>query len=99
MRGLAIDSMKISPDEYQHLRQEHDQDWIVYELQKRSLEMGITAYNLADLRESLLKDQILATRSHHEWQPSEVWRVFYLENVRSLLVNVPGPQNEIAQKG
>lgn len=72
MRRLAIDSMRIAADEYQHLREEHDQDWIVDELQKRSLEMGIATYNLTALRESLMKDQILATRSHHEWQPSEV---------------------------
>ena len=85
MRRLAIESMKIAADEYQHLREEHDLDWIVDELQRRSLEMGITAYNLTALRESLMKDQILAARSHHEWQPSEVWDVFYPENLTALL--------------
>ena len=63
-------------DEYRHLREEHNQDGAIDELQRRSLEKGLTTHNLRALRESLLKDQTIASRTHHEWQPPEVRYVF-----------------------
>ena len=62
-------------DEYRHLREEHNQEWAINELQRRSLEKGLAAYKLNVLKESLLRDQSVATRTHHEWQPAEVWNM------------------------
>ena len=76
MRKLAIDSLKIPDDEYQRLREEHNQDWVIDELQRRFLEKGISATNLRTLRESLKRNQTVATRTHFEWQPSKVWHIF-----------------------
>ena len=59
-------------DEYRHLRGKHNQDGAIDELQRRSLEKGLTTHNLRALRESLLRDQTIASRTHHEWQPPEV---------------------------
>jgi len=72
LKKLAVDSLKMTDDEYRHLREEHNQDWVINELQRRSLEKGLAAYNLGVLRESLLRDQSVATRTHLEWQPAEV---------------------------
>lgn len=63
-------------DEYRHLREEHTHDGAIDELQRRSLEKGLATHNLRTLRESLLKDQTIASRTHHEWQPPEVKNVF-----------------------
>ena len=62
----------MSADEYKQLREEHNQDWVIDELERRSLEKGLAAYNLRALRESLMKDQSAASRTHQEWQPPEV---------------------------
>ena len=59
-------------DEYKQIRDTHSQDWIIDELQKRSLTKGLTTYNLRTLREALLRNQTLANRTHQEWQPAEV---------------------------
>ena len=77
MKKLALDSLKMTANEYQQLREEHNQDEAIEELQRRSLEKGLTAYNLKALRESLLNDQTIASRTHHKWQPPEVWDMFY----------------------
>jgi len=60
-------------DEYKQLREAHTQDWLIEELQKRSLEKGIATYNLRALREALLRNQSIANRTHQEWQPPQVW--------------------------
>ncbi|KAJ7385705.1 hypothetical protein OS493_013734 [Desmophyllum pertusum] len=72
LKKLALDSLKMTADEYRQLREEHNQDWVIDELQRRSLEKGLAAYNLRSLRESLLKDQTIASRTHQGWQPPEV---------------------------
>jgi len=59
-------------DEYKQLKEAHTQDWIIEELQKRSLEKGIATYNLRALREALLRNQSIANRTHQEWQPPQV---------------------------
>ena len=73
LKKLAINSLKMTADEYQHLREEHPQDWVMNELQRKSAEKGLASYNLWALKESLLRDQCIATRTHHEWQPTEVF--------------------------
>ena len=70
---LAVDSLKINADEYKQLRESHPQDWIIEELQKRSLEKGIASYSLTALREALLRNQSISDRTHQEWQPPQVW--------------------------
>ena len=62
----------MTSDEYQNMREENTKEWIVDELEKRGLERGLAIYDLRTLRESLLKDQIIASRTHLEWQPAEV---------------------------
>ena len=62
----------MTSDEYQQLTRGHNQDWIIDELQKRSLERGLVSYNLRTLLESLQKDQIFASKTHNEWGPPEV---------------------------
>ena len=69
---MAVDSLEIGADEYRQLREQHDQEWIINELQRKSLEKGLPGYNLNALRESLLRDQSVAGRTHLEWQPPEV---------------------------
>lgn len=69
---LAVDSLKMDADEYKQLREEHTQDWVMEELQKRSFEKGIAAYSLRALREALLRNQSIANRTHQEWQPPQV---------------------------
>ena len=80
MKKTATDSLKMADNEYRQLREEHDQDWVIEEIQQRSLEKGLAAYNLKALRESLLRDQTIASRTHHEWQPPEVWDIYVLFN-------------------
>ena len=70
---LAVDSLKIDADEYKQLRETHTQEWIIEELQKRSLEKGIATYSLTALREALLTNQSISNRTHQEWQPPRVW--------------------------
>jgi len=72
LRKLAVDSLKMTADEYQRLREEHSQEWVIDELQRGSLERGLAAYNLRALRDSLLRDHSVANRTHNEWQPPEV---------------------------
>ena len=69
---MAVDSLKIGAEEYQQLREQHDQGWVINELQRKSLEKGLPGYNLNDLRESILRDQSVTSRTHLEWQPPEV---------------------------
>ena len=59
-------------EEYEHLRENCNQEWIIDELQKRSLEKGLTFYNLRALKDSLLRDQEIASRTHQAWQPPKV---------------------------
>ena len=72
LEKLAVDSIKMEADEYKNLREEHTQDWIIDELQERSFEKGLAAYNLRALRDALLRNQSIANRTFHEWQPPEV---------------------------
>ncbi|KAL9968891.1 hypothetical protein ACROYT_G021035 [Oculina patagonica] len=72
LRKLAIDSINMDADEYKHLREQNTQDWIIDELQRRSLEKGLVSYDLRALREALLKNQSVSSRTHHEWQPPKV---------------------------
>ena len=72
LRKLAVESLKIPTDEYETLNEERDQEWIIDELQRRSLEQNVSAYDLRALRESLLRDHDLVTRTHNQWQPPEV---------------------------
>lgn len=72
MEKLAVDSLKMSVDEYRQMRETHSQDWTVDELQKRSLTKGLTTYDLRTLRDALLRNQTIANRTHQEWQPAEV---------------------------
>lgn len=69
---LAIDSLKMEADEYRILREEHNQDGVIDELQRRSLEKGLTSYNLRALREALLENLSVSSRTFKEWQPAEV---------------------------
>ena len=62
----------MTSDEYHTMPEENTKEWIVDELEKRGLERALPIYNLRKLRESLLKDQIVAGRTHLEWQPAEV---------------------------
>ena len=66
----------MTSDEYHKMREENTEEWIVDELEKRGLENGLAIHNLRTLRESLRKDQIVASRTHLEWQPPEVWASF-----------------------
>ena len=72
MEKLAVDSLKMNVDEYREMKERHSQDWIIDELQKRSLTRGLTTYNLRTLKEALLRNQTFANRTHQEWQPAEV---------------------------
>ena len=62
----------MTSDEYHKMREENTKEWIIEELEKRAFEKGLANFNLRTLRESLLKDQIVASRTHVEWQPAEV---------------------------
>jgi len=66
----------MEPDEFKTLREMHTQDWIIDEIQRRSIEKGLANYNLRALREALLKNQIISFRTFKEWQPAEVWYMF-----------------------
>ena len=59
-------------DDYDKMREENTKEWIIEELEKRRLENGLAIFHLRTLRESLQKDQIIANRTHLEWQPAEV---------------------------
>ena len=61
-------------DEYKHLRQEHNQGWIIDELQRRSREKGLPGYSLRALREALIKNLTIANRTFQEWQPPQVYK-------------------------
>ena len=62
----------MTDDEYKHLREKYNQDQVIDELQKMSLEKGIATYNLRALREALLMNLKVSSRTHQEWQPPEV---------------------------
>ena len=62
----------MTSDEYHKMREENTKEWIIEELEKRAFEKGLANFNLRTLRESLLNDQIVASRTHIEWQPAEV---------------------------
>ena len=59
-------------DECKHLKEEHNQDWIIDELQRKSREKGLPDYSLRALREALLKNLSIANRTFKEWQPPQV---------------------------
>jgi len=69
---LAVDSLKMEADEYKRLREEHNLDWIIDELQRRNREKGLPDYSLRALREALLKNLNIANRTFQEWQPAQV---------------------------
>ena len=73
---LAVDSLKMEADDYNHLRKEHNLDWIIDELQRRSREKGLRDYSLRALREALLKNSSIANRTFEEWQPPQVRDMF-----------------------
>ena len=64
-------------EEFKTLRKMNTQDWVIDELQRRSFEKGLVNYNLRELREALLRNQIVSFRTFKEWQPAEVWDMFY----------------------
>lgn len=64
-------------DEFKNLREMHTQDWVIDELQRRSFEKGLTNYNLRALRNALLRNHSVSFRTFKEWQPAEVWDMFY----------------------
>lgn len=72
LKKVAVDSLKMTADEFQHLREEHNQNWVIDELQRESLGKRIVQYNLRALKESLTRDHNVASRTHLDWQPSEV---------------------------
>ncbi|XP_078372526.1 mycocerosic acid synthase-like isoform X4 [Oculina patagonica] len=72
LKRMAVDTLKMDANEYKHLMEEHTQDWIIDELQKRSFEKGLASYDLRALREALQKNQSIANRTHQEWQPPKV---------------------------
>ena len=59
-------------EEYEQMRDERGQEWVIDEIQKRCQEKGLTVSNIRSLKESLQNDQTVAARTHSEWQPSEV---------------------------
>lgn len=73
LKKLAVDSLKMTVDEYQILKEEHNQAWMIAELQRRCLEKGLHGSNLQALKESMLSNHKVAVRTHFEWQPPEVW--------------------------
>ena len=74
---LAVDSLKMKAEEFKTLREMHTQDWVIDELQRRSFEKGLTNYNLRALRKALLTNHSVSFRTFKEWQPAEVWDIFY----------------------
>jgi len=63
-------------DEYNHLRKEHNLDWMIDELQRRSRDKGLPDYSLRALREALLNNLSIAKRTFEEWQPPQVRDMF-----------------------
>ena len=95
MRKLAVNSLNITVEEYQLLREEKGEDWVIDEIERRSSEKAIATYNLRSLKDSLLTDQSVAARTHMEWQPSEVralfsspYRAFSLTYPAAILVQI-----------
>lgn len=82
LETLAINTLKITADKYRELREEHTQDWIIVEVQKKASEEGRAVYNLTSLRESLRRDDSIATKGFNEWQPPKVWNNLYLVNFK-----------------
>ena len=74
---LAVDSLKMKADEFKTLREMHTQDWVIDELQRLSFEKGLASYNLRALRDALLINHNVSFRTFKEWQPAEVWDIFY----------------------
>ena len=72
LKKLAVNSLKMTMEEYEHLREDCNQECTIDELQNRSLEKGLSLYNLKALKDSLLRDQEIASRAHQAWQPPEV---------------------------
>ena len=68
----------MTSDEYQKMREENTKEWIIEELEKRVLDNGLAIFNLRTLRESLLKNQMVASRTHLDWQPAEVQDLCFL---------------------
>ena len=85
----------MTSDEYQQLTRGHNQDWIIDELEKRSLERGLVSYNLRTLLESLQKDQIFASKTHNEWGPPEVRTILMTRRGKSteLKAFIPNEMN------
>ena len=78
MKKLATHSLNMAVEEYDLMRNERSQDWIIDEIQKRCQEKGLAVSNIRSLKESLQNDQTVAARTHREWQPSLVSRSLYL---------------------
>ena len=76
---MAIETMKMSAEDYRQLTEEHTQDWVVDELQRKILDEGLAAYNLRSLRESLQRDSSIAKKALLKWQPPKVWnKLFFI---------------------
>ena len=82
LETLAINTLEIAADKYRQMREEHTQDWIIDEIQKKALEEGRAVYDLTSLRESLRRDDSIATKGFREWQPPKVWNNLYLVNFK-----------------
>lgn len=72
LKKLATNSLNMAVEEYELMRDERGQEWVIDEIQKRCQEKGLAVPNVRSLKESLQKDQTVAARTHSEWQPSEV---------------------------
>ena len=74
LEKLATDNLKMTSEEYESLAltQKHDQRWIMDQLHQRSLALNVPIHNLENLYQSLLQDHRVATRTHRDWEPSEV---------------------------
>ena len=59
-------------DEYEALRGSRNEEALIDELQQKSLKQNVSTYDLRALQESLLKDHVVASRTHRQWQPPEV---------------------------
>ena len=65
----------MTTDEYHNMREENTKEWIIEELEKRGFEKGLANFNLRTLRESLLKDQVVASRTHVECSPQRYKKI------------------------
>ena len=78
LKKLATNSLNMAVEEYELMRDEGGQEWVIDEIQKRCQEKGLAVPNVRSLKESLQKDQTVAARTHSEWQPSQVSTSFFI---------------------